>query len=121
MTNNKLGKYILCGALLGAVLSLFDRGTRDQMKRRSKGFASDITFYTKNPTILKLKTKEKGDKLQSIYEQLSGDVLYIKEKVEELKLLSPQVKGLVTETRDAFTDAKDEYQSIVSESPAETN
>ena len=121
MRKSKIGKYMLCGALLGAVVSLFDRSTRDQMKRKSRNIASDISFYTKNPDILKLKTKEKSDKLQSIYEQVSGDAVYIKEKVDELKLLSPQVKELVIETKDAFTDAKDEYQSIIGESSTEND
>lgn len=118
MRKNKFGKYLLCGALLGAVVSLFDRSTREQMKRKSNSIVSDVSFYTKNPDIVKVKVKEKSDQFQSIYEQFSADASYIKEKIDELKLLSPQVKELVVDTKDAFTDAKGEYQSIVSEGAA---
>jgi len=121
MRKNKLGIYILGGALLGAVISMFDRSTREQVKSKSRSVASEISFYTKNPDILKLKAKEKTDQVQSLYEQFSEDALYLKEKVDELKILTPQVKELVGDTKDAFTEAKDEYKSIVSESPTEND
>jgi len=121
MGKSKFGRYILGGALLGAVISMFDRSTREQMMGKSKSVASEISFYTKNPEILKLKAKEKTDQVQSLYEQFSGDALYLKEKVDELKTLTPQVKELVNDTKDAFTEAKDEYKSIVSESPTEND
>ena len=40
---------------------------------------------------------------------------YFKGKIDELKELSPQVKELVVDTKDAFTEAKDDYKSIVKE------
>jgi len=121
MRKSKFGRYILGGALLGAVISMFDRSTREQLMGKSKSVASDISFYTKNPEILKLRAKEKTDQVQSLYEQFSGDALYLKEKVDELKTLTPQVKELVSDTKEAFTEAKDEYKSIVSESPTEND
>ena len=66
--------------------------------------------------MLKWKLEEKKEKYQSVFEQLSGDASYIKEKVEELRTLTPQVKDLVMDTKDAFAESKDEYKSIVSES-----
>ena len=115
MRKNKFGTYILIGALLGGAVSLFDRSTRMQVTNKSRNMISGVTFYTKNPDVLKSKIQEKTEKYQSIYEQFSDDATYIKEKVDELKQLTPQVKELVVDTKDAFVDSKDEYKSIVKE------
>lgn len=115
MQKNKFGTYILAGALLGGVVSLFDRSTREQIMNKSKNIVSGITFYSKNPDVLKSKIQDKTEKYQSIYEQFSDDATYIKDKVDELKQLTPQVKELVVDTKDAFVESKDEYKSIVNE------
>ena len=115
MRKNKFGTYILIGALLGGAVSLFDRSTRMQVTNKSRNMISGVTFYSKNPDVLKSKIQEKTEKYQSIYEQFSDDATYIKEKVDELKQLTPQVKELVVDTKDAFVDSKDEYKSIVKE------
>lgn len=119
MGKSKFGLFMMLGAVLGAIVSLFDRSTRDQVTRKSKNILSDVRFYSKNPDILKQKAQQKTNKIQSMYEQFSGDAMYIKEKVDELKLLSPQVKEIVVDTKETLADSKDEYQSIVNENSAE--
>ena len=109
--------YILIGAFVGGVVSLCDRGTRKQVMKKTESVISGITFYSKNPDLLKSKVQEKTEKYQSIYEQFSEDASYIKEKVDELKQLTPQVKELVVDTKDTFTESKDEYKTIVNEGP----
>jgi len=116
MRKNKFGMYIILGSIVGAAVSLFDRGTRDEMKKLTKNVSSEISYYSKNPDVLKIKIKKKNEKLQLMYKQFTDDAYYLKEKVSEIKELSPQVKELVMDTKDAFTDAKDEYQSIVEDS-----
>ena len=115
MSGSKFGKFIIVGALVGAITSMIDRNTREQMTKRSKKIASDMNFYTKNPDVFKLKLQEKSEKYQTLYEQLAGDASYIKSRVEELKVLTPQVKELVNDTKVAFVESKDEYKAIVSE------
>ena len=102
--------------MVGAVVSLCDRSTREQVFTKSKGIVSNIRFYTSHPDVLKSKVQEKTEKYQSIYEQFSSDATYLKEKVDELKQLSPQVKEMVVDTKDTFSDSKDEYKAIVNES-----
>lgn len=118
MGKNKLGSFILFGALIGAMISLFDYSTRRQVAAKSKRAIGDVGYYAKNPDVLKTKVKEKSEKYQSLYEQFSEDASYFKGKIDELKELSPQVKELVVDTKDAFTEAKDEYKTIVKETPA---
>lgn len=115
MSSSKFGKFIILGALVGAVASMFDKSTREQLTKTSKKFAAEINFYTKNPDVLKLKIQEKTEKVQTLYEQLAVDASYIKTQVEELKILTPQVKELVMDTKDTFVESKDGYKAIVSE------
>ena len=117
MGNSKFGTFIIVGALTGAVVSMFDRSTRKHIVKKSNNCITEMKFYVKNPDVLKWKLEEKKEKYKSVFEQLSGDVSYIKAQVEELKTLTPQVKGLVMDTKDAFVESKDEYKSIVSETP----
>ncbi|QUW23498.1 YtxH domain-containing protein [Sporosarcina sp. Marseille-Q4063] len=115
MSGNKLGKYIFFGALAGGLISLCDRATREDVVNKSRSFMSDVRYYSKNPDVVKLKLQEKSEKYQSIYEQVANDATYFKGKMDELKELSPQVKELVVDTKDAFTEAKDDYKAMVSE------
>ena len=118
MNKNKFGKYIMIGAITGAIVSLFDRTTREQVISKSKTIIEGVRFYSKNPDVLKTRIQEKTDKYRSMYEQFTEDATFIKEKVGEIKELSPQVKDLVNEAKDAFVETKDEYKSIMNESCA---
>ena len=113
--SSKFGKFIILGALVGAGASMFDRATREQVTKTSKGFAWKIRLYSKNPAVFKYKLQEKTEKCQTLYNQLAGDVSYVKARVEELKLLTPQVKELVIDTKETFIESKDEYKAIVNE------
>jgi len=117
--NSKFGTFIIVGALTGAVVSMFDRGTRKHIVKKSNNCITGMKYYAKNPDVLKWKLDEKKEKYKSVFEQLSGDMSYIKAQVEELKTLTPQVKGLVMDTKEAFVDSKDEYKAIVSETPTQ--
>lgn len=116
MSKSKFGKFMLLGAVTGAAISLFDRATREHVKATSKKTIDEVRFYSKHPEVLKGKFQEKTHQLQSIYEQIAGDASYIKNQVDELRLLTPQVKELVVNTKDAFMESKDEVQSIVKDS-----
>lgn len=113
MSESKFVKGMFVGAIAGAGLSLFDRATREEVKYRLKTVSYDVRYYSKNREDLKLKLQEKADKLQTVYNQFTQDKEYITGKVEEIKELSPQVKTLVTDTKDAFVHSKEEYKTIV--------
>ncbi len=113
MSESKFVKGMLVGAIAGAGISLFDRATREDVKFRLKTVSYDVRYYSKNREDLKLKLQEKADKLQTVYNQFTQDAQYISGKVEEIKELSPQVKTLVIDTKDAFVHSKEEYKTIV--------
>ena len=115
MKESMLVKGMLIGAVAGAGISLLDRTTREDVKYRLSNLSSDIKYYAQNREDFKLKLQEKADKIQSVYNQFSQDAQYLSGKVDELKTLSPQVKTLVTDTKDAFVHSKEEYKTIVKE------
>lgn len=115
MKKNKFGLFIMLGAITGAAISLFDRTTREQVTSKSKSMVDEVSFYAKNPTVLKSKFKDEANKYRSIYEQLTDDASFVKEKVGEIKQLSPQVKELVTDAKENLVEAKEDYQTIIKE------
>ena len=118
MSESKFVKGMFVGAIAGAGLSLLDRATREEVKYKLKTVSYDVKYYSKNREDLKLKLQEKADKLQTIYNQFTQDAQYLSGKVEEIKTLSPQVKTLVVDTKDAFVQSKEEYKTIVKDEEA---
>lgn len=113
MKESKLFKGMVVGALAGAGISLFDRATREEVKYKLKTVSSDVKYYSKNRDDLIMKLQEKAEVLQTVYTQVSQDAQYLSGKVKELKTLTPQVKTLVTDTKEAFEHSKEEYKIIV--------
>jgi len=113
MSESKFVKGIVIGAIAGAGLSLLDRVTREDVKYKLRTVSSDVKYYSKNREDLKLKLQEKADQIQTVYNQFSQDAQYISNKVDELKTLTPKVKTLVIDTKDAFVQSKEEYKTIV--------
>ncbi|MBF4502188.1 YtxH domain-containing protein [Savagea sp. SN6] len=103
MKKSKLGKFIVLGALVGGALSLLDRGTREVVKERT----DRALYYAKNPSILKEEVEEQVNKWSSIYEQASGEIASFAEQFSDLKELTPQVKQMVVEAKEAFVDQKE--------------
>lgn len=113
MKESKFVKGMVIGAIAGAGLSLLDRITREDVKYKLRTVSSDVKYYSKNREDLKMKLQEKADQIHTVYNQFSQDAQYLSDKVDELKTLTPQVKTLVTDTKDAFVHSKEEYKTIV--------
>lgn len=113
MSENKLVKGIVCGALVGGALTMLDRSTRDAVAKKSRYVGKQIQFYAKNRDELITTIEDQFYKWKSFYEQFASDATYISQKVNEVKEITPQVKTLVTDTKEAFTQSKEEYKSIV--------
>ncbi|MHA6260276.1 YtxH domain-containing protein [Sporosarcina sp. CAU 1771] len=113
MGKNKFGQFVLVGAITGGLVSMLDRSTREQVAKQLKDGMSKTRYYSRNPEILKSRAMDKKEQIQTIVEQFTEDATYIKGKVDELRLLTPQVKELVVETKEAFVEAKDDYSTLV--------
>ena len=113
MNENKLVKGIICGAIIGGAVTMFDRKTRDSVMNKTRYVRNEVVYYNKNRNELKSALDEKVTKWKSIYNQLASDVLYVSNKVNEVKGMTPQVKNLLNETKDTFTQSKEEYKAFV--------
>ena len=113
MNENKFVKGLVFGAIAGAGFSLFDKATRHDMKYKLQTVSSDVKYYAKNREDLKMMLQEKAETVQSVYNQFTQDAQYLSGKYKEIKTLTPQVKTLVTDTKEAFANSKEEYKTLV--------
>ncbi|MGB3103019.1 MAG: YtxH domain-containing protein [Psychrobacillus psychrotolerans] len=113
MSENKFVKGILYGAVVGGAITLLDRKTRDSVMNKTRYVRNEIKYYSKNREELKNNIEQQITKWKSVYDQFSSDAMYLTEKVNEAKEITPQVKTLFTDTKDAFSHSKEEYKSIV--------
>ena len=113
MSENKLVKGIIYGAIVGGTLTLLDRKTRDSVVNKTRYVRNEIRYYSNNRAELKNTIDSQITKWTSVYNQFAADATYLSQKVGEVKEMTPQVKTLITDTKDAFTHSKDEYKSIV--------
>lgn len=113
MSESKFVKGVICGALVGGALTMFDKKTRNAVVYKSRTIGNQIQYYSTNRQELKTILEDQISKWKSFYDQLSSDATYISQKVNEVKEITPQVKTLLTDTKEAFTQSKEEYKSIV--------
>lgn len=104
MGSNKFWKGILMGALAGGAISLLDRDTRQSVLEGVKKGAKGVSYYITHPSETAEMIREKTQQLRTTVEQVSEDVSFIAEKVDELREVTPAVIGIVNDTKEAFID-----------------
>ncbi|WP_077210882.1 YtxH domain-containing protein [Bacillus dakarensis] len=107
-SQNKFFKGILMGAIAGGAISLLDRETRKSVVESCKKGTKEVSYYLSHPTEMAEQIRDKTSKLRTTVAQVSEDVTYIAEKVEELREVTPSVAGLVKDTREAFDQEEKE-------------
>lgn len=113
MSESKFFKGVVCGALIGGALTMLDEKTRNVVVQKSNSIGRQIKYYGTNRQELKTIIEDQVTKWKSFYEQINSDATYISQKVNEVKEMTPQVKTLLTDTKEAFEQSKEEYKSIV--------
>ncbi|WP_180954965.1 YtxH domain-containing protein [Bacillus sp. V3-13] len=101
--SNRFWKGMLYGALAGGVISLFNRQTRNAFMSDCRSAFGGVANMVKHPGAAAGQIKEVTSKLRSTVEEISNDVAFISQKVEEMREITPQVAGIVKETKEAFT------------------
>ncbi|TXC89248.1 YtxH domain-containing protein [Metabacillus litoralis] len=100
--DNKLVAGMLIGALVGAAASLMDKQTRDDVLECGKNINIKLNKYVKDPTAFTNEVKVKIDDMKHTVKEVSEDITFITEKVNELKTTTPQVVNMLHETKDRF-------------------
>ncbi|MGM0899128.1 MAG: YtxH domain-containing protein [Bacillota bacterium] len=122
MSQNKLMTGIVVGAAVGALVSLLDRDTREDVMNKSRKASENAKYYASNKDELRSAFKEQAERAQNLYARISEDASYVGGKVEQVKQLVPEVKevamdakGAVMETKEAVVDTKEDVMSAVKE------
>ncbi|MCA1060043.1 YtxH domain-containing protein [Rossellomorea aquimaris] len=115
MGSNKFFKGVMLGAVAGGLLSLLDRTTRQEVGSTLKNSGNYISAYSKNPQRLVDTSREVYEKLRTTADQVSRDIHFISEKVDEIKGMTPQVKEIIEETKETFEDSSEAYKETFSE------
>lgn len=113
MKNSKIVSFVFLGALAGAAVSLMDKQVRGNVNKKLNELFEDASFYAKNPSILKSDIMNKKKKYEAVYQQIKDDTQFIKEQIEELKSLTPQVLQVVEETKNSFNRSTSTYKSMI--------
>lgn len=104
MSESKLLKSIVIGALTGAVISMFDRKTREHTIEMSKKVKDSVIYYAKNKDELQHLIEEKLEEVQELYDNASDNINTIFHKIEEVKELPNTVQSIVNDTKSAFVN-----------------
>ncbi|WP_163100732.1 YtxH domain-containing protein [Peribacillus alkalitolerans] len=99
---NRLLQGIMLGALAGAAMSLMSRDTRSSVVSGTKQYSKELQSFIKNPNDFFDRLKETSGRIRKTVQQISDDVAFISQKVEEIKDVPPQVASMVKETKEAF-------------------
>jgi gas vesicle protein len=115
MGKSKFLKGVIVGAAVGGLLSLLDKNTRQEVGASIKNSGDCITKYSKDPQLLIDSSKEIYQKLRTTADQVSQDIHFINEKVDEIKGMAPQVKEMIEDTKDTFQHSTEVYKEALHE------
>lgn len=101
---DKFWKGVFFGAIAGGALSLLDKETRSAAAEGVRRAAHNVSYLVKHPTDFVDQIKETSYKVRRTIEDVSEDVSYIAQKVEELRTVPPQVAEIMKETKEAFVN-----------------
>jgi len=105
---NQFWKGVVLGAFAGGAVTLLDQHTRQVMKENVKKAA----HFVRHPGEMADKVKDTAEKLRITVEQVSEDISFIVDKVDELRELTPKGIDRIKETKDTFTK-NDENEDLI--------
>lgn len=108
MSESKLLKSMVIGAVVGATLSMFDRKTREHTIEMAKKFKDTVIYYAQNTDELQKFIQKEWEVAQDCIEKTAENVNVIVDKIDELKEVPSTVQSLVEDTKEAFSH-KEEY------------
>lgn len=94
---NKLIPAVLLGALVGGLVSLVDKSTRENVVSGSK----KVVSFAKNPDELKNQFSSASNE-PSKFEQIKEEVLFWKDTIEEIRRNNPELEQSIIDAKDTF-------------------
>ncbi|BDH63086.1 hypothetical protein MTP04_32160 [Lysinibacillus sp. PLM2] len=103
MSESKLLKSMVIGALVGAAVSMFDRKTREHTINNMKKAKDTVQYYVTHRDQLQQMIEEKIAQVQKLYETTQDNVSFIKDKLDEVREIPVAVQDIMDETKTTFT------------------
>ncbi len=103
MSQSKLLKSMVAGALVGAALSLLDRTTREHTVDNLKKAKDTVQYYATHRDELQQMIEQKMAQVQKLFETTQDNVSFIKDKIDEVKEIPVAVQDIMEETKTTFT------------------
>lgn len=107
MSQSKLCKGVVIGAIVGAAVSMFDRKTREHTVETMKNIKDSVIYYAKNRDEFQQLVYEKIEKMQKLYEDTTENVNFIMEKIDEMKEIPSTVQAIVEDTKAPFSSKEE--------------
>lgn len=104
MAKSKLVPAIVIGAAVGAIISMFDKATREHTIETSKKVKDTVTYYAQNNDEFMHLVEAKMEQAQSFYNSSQQNMNLLLEKMDDAKSLPTTIMSLVSETKDAFSN-----------------
>nr|WP_106781167.1 YtxH domain-containing protein [Lysinibacillus timonensis] len=99
MSESKLVKSMIIGALIGGAISMLDRKTREHTINSLKNTKDTVQYYASHRDELQQIIEKKIEQVQKLYETTQDNVSFIKDKIDEVKEIPVAVQDIVEETK----------------------
>jgi gas vesicle protein len=107
MNESKLLKSMVIGAIAGAVISMFERKTREHTIETTKKAKEKVVYYAKNRDELQQIIEQKVEVAQEIYENASQNINTMVNKFEEVKEIPESFQSIVKDTKSIINKPED--------------
>lgn len=103
MSECKLLKGIVIGAISGALISMIDKKTRNHTVECLLKAKDTISYYSQNRNELKEIIETQMTNVKQLYTKTTENINLIVETIESLKELPESVQNVVNNTKSAIT------------------
>ena len=103
MAKSKLMPAVLVGAVIGAVVSMLDKNTREHTAQTAVKVKETVTYYAQNRDELKNLVDSKVQQIQSLSGTVEQNIQSFLGDGADVKSLPETITSLLSETKDAFS------------------
>jgi gas vesicle protein len=103
MVKSKLVPAILVGAAVGAVVSMFDKATRDHTVQTATKVKETVSYYAQNREELQTLIESKVQQAQKFYNSAEQNIQLFMGNNESGQSLPETITSLLSETKEAFS------------------
>ena len=104
---SKLLPFIAIGAIAGAVISMFDKQTREHTVETTKKVKDTVSYYAENKDELLALVESKVEQAQGIYGTVNNNIQSLMQNGNDLKTLPSTIQSMVSDTIQAFSKKDD--------------